>query len=64
MKTLRRHMKRKRLSQVELARLVGVTQPTVWAWLAGRKNPTLEHLGKLADLTGLTVDALMDRKAA
>ena len=43
---------------------MNVSQPTVWAWLHGRKTPTPEKLIKLADLTGLTVDALLDRRAA
>jgi transcriptional regulator with XRE-family HTH domain len=64
MKTLRRHMKRNKLSQVSLARELGVSQATVCQWLSGQKNPTLGNLGKLADFTGLTVDELLDRKAA
>ena len=64
MKTLRQYLKRNGISQVDFAKQVGVSQPTVWAWLHGRKNPSLNHLNKLADLTGLTVDSLLDRRAA
>lgn len=59
-----KHMKAKGITQVELARLMAVSQPTVWAWIHGRKTPTPENLIRLADLTGLTVDALLDRKKA
>lgn len=62
MKTLRKHMKRNRLTQVKMARELGVSQATVCQWLSGQKNPTLHNLEKLADFTGLTADALLDRK--
>ena len=64
MRSLTKYLKAKRITQVELARRMEVSQPTVWAWLHGRKTPSAENLIKLADLTGLTVDALLDRKAA
>ena len=61
MKNLHLHMEKKKLSQSELARLMGVSQPTVWHWLNGSKFPRPAKLLKLADLTGLTTDKLMDR---
>ena len=64
MKALRRHLKRHRMSQAEFARAMGVSQPTVWYWLNGEKTPTADKLVRIADMTGLTVDALLDRKAA
>ena len=64
MRNLSKHMKARGITQVELARLMGVSQPTVWAWIHGYKTPTRDNLIKLADVTGLTVDSLLDRKAA
>jgi transcriptional regulator with XRE-family HTH domain len=64
MKSLRKHMKKARLSQSELARRVEVSQPTIWAWLNGRKSPTVDNLVRLSNVTGLSVDELLGRKAA
>ena len=64
MRNLTKHLKAQGITQVELAKRMNVSQPTVWAWLHGRKTPTADNLVKLANLTGLTVDALLDRKAA
>ena len=36
------------LTQAQLARQVGVSSQTVWAWEAGRVKPTHEHLEELA----------------
>lgn len=64
MKALKRHLKRKRMTQSEFATLIGVSQPTVTYWLNGSKTPTADKLVRIADLTGLTVDELLGRKAA
>lgn len=36
------------LTQAQLARQVGVSSQTVWAWEAGRVKPTHDHLEELA----------------
>lgn len=41
---------RARLSQSEVAEAVGVTQPTVAGWEAGRKMPHGERAARYADL--------------
>lgn len=41
---------RSRLSQAEVAEAVGVTQPTVAGWEAGRKMPHGERAARYADL--------------
>jgi transcriptional regulator with XRE-family HTH domain len=64
MKALKRHLKRKRMTQSEFAALMGVSQPTVTYWLNGSKTPTSDKLVRIADLTGLTVDELLGRRAA
>ena len=63
MKSLQKYMDRKGINQSELARMMEVAQPTVWAWVHGTKRPTPDKLCKLADITGLTVDQLLDRKS-
>lgn len=55
-------MAAKQISQAELARRVGVTQPTVWGWLAGDSQPSARTLKKLASATGLSIDALLDQQ--
>lgn len=64
MKRLKTYMRKHRISQSELARRLDVKQPTVWAWINGTKMPTASNLVRIADETGLTVDSLLDRKAA
>jgi len=51
------------MTQAELARRVGVTQPTVWGWLSGDSLPSAETLKKLATATGLSIDALLDQQS-
>jgi len=64
MKRLNTWMRKNRISQSELARRLDVTQPTVWAWCHGQKWPTMGNLIELSKETGLTVDALLDRRRA
>lgn len=47
-----------RLSQRELAALVGVTGPAVAAWETGKAYPRQRTLVKIADALGCTVDDL------
>jgi len=64
MKPLRKYLKTRRITQAEFARQMGVSQPTVWAWMNGTKTPTADKLVRIADLIGATVDELLGRKAA
>jgi transcriptional regulator with XRE-family HTH domain len=49
-----RELRRKTgLTQAELARLVGTSQPTIAAYEAGRKSPTLQTLSRIARAVGL-----------
>lgn len=43
------------------AQMLGVSQPTLSSWEAGRKSPTLENLEKMAELYGVTTDYLLGR---
>jgi transcriptional regulator with XRE-family HTH domain len=58
MQLLKSWMARQEITQVELARRLGVSQPTVWEWLNGHSRPSLDNLLALASETGITVDEL------
>ena len=56
---LKQARKRKKLSQAELSRQLGVTQQAVGKWELGESLPDLPHTAALAELYGVTVDALI-----
>jgi len=49
-------------SQQQLADELGVTQGAVSHWLVGRSKPSAETLLDLTEVTGLTLDQLLDRE--
>lgn len=53
--------KMKNLKLTSAAQLLGVSQPTLSSWEAGRKSPTIENLKKMADLYDVTTDYLLGR---
>lgn len=57
---LRRLMKTRRLSQTQLARMVGRHQTTVGAWCRGLNSPTLEDGRLLAEILGVPLEYLAD----
>jgi len=52
----------KRLSQTELAEIVGVTRSAVCKWERGSRVPLFRHLKKLADLFGCSIESLMEEE--
>lgn len=48
-------------SQDVLAKKLGITQPTVWHWENGRREPSVEMLLKIADFFNVSVDFLVGR---
>lgn len=48
----------------EAASSLGVSAPTIHAWEAGRKTPSIEALENMADLYGVTTDYLLGRSEA
>lgn len=48
-------------SQMDLARQMGVSGPSVIQWEKGRTLPTADKLPRLADLLGCSIDALYGR---
>ncbi len=51
----------KGISQEELGKIIGVSQQCVSKWEAGKADPTLTSLWKLADLFGVSIDILCGR---
>lgn len=63
MKRLRKYLEENSISQVEIARKIGVKQPTVWEWLNDESKPSAENLMKLSRVTGLSIDDLLSHAA-
>jgi transcriptional regulator with XRE-family HTH domain len=61
MDRLKQYLDHHEITQTELAKRVGVSQPTVWGWLSGESLPAASTLKKLATVTGLSVDELLDQ---
>lgn len=59
MERLKQYLAEEKLSQSELAKRVGVTQPTVWGWLNGESLPSAGTLRTLSNVTGLPIDELL-----
>ena len=55
----RKLRKEKKLSQVQVAELLGVTQAAVSKWEVGSVPPGVVHSQKLAEILGVTVDELL-----
>lgn len=55
-------MKHEKLTQMQLAKAIGVGQSSVSDWLNGKKEPSIESLWKLADFFDVSVDYLIGRK--
>lgn len=57
---LKRHMKRLRWGQVDLAEALGVTQPTVWNWCQGNTLPSVDMAVKIAHILKVPVSEFLD----
>ena len=57
---LRRLRERERLSQAELARLVGVKTHTVWRWETGEREPSFGFMERLAAALHVTEAELLN----
>lgn len=49
------------ITQVELAKIMGVTQGNVAAWETGRSMPTADKLPALAKVLGCKIDDLFEK---
>ena len=52
------------MTQRELGERIGVSGPAVAMWETGENRPTLTNLEKLADVLGVSVDAILGRDSA
>lgn len=59
MERLKRYLVDQDMTQEELARRVGVKQPTVWEWLNGDTLPSTSRLRTLARITGISMEELL-----
>jgi transcriptional regulator with XRE-family HTH domain len=57
-------LKRRRITQSELAAAIGVSKQRISDWKAGRKNPSVSLLMKTADYLDVSVDYLLGRNCA
>ena len=55
-------MKSEKLTQMQLARALGVGQSSVSDWINAKSEPSIENLWKLADFFDVSVDYLIGRK--
>lgn len=56
---LKESRKQARLTQVEIAEKLGISQPAYASWERGTKKPTQENLVKIAQVLNVTVDYLV-----
>jgi putative transcriptional regulator len=56
---LKESRKQARLTQVEIAEKLGISQPAYASWERGTKKPTQENLIKIAQTLNVTVDYLV-----
>lgn len=52
------------LSQRELGERIGISGPAVAMWESGENRPSLTNLEKLADVLGVSIDAILGRDPA
>ena len=52
----------KRMSQVELAHIIGVTKQSISNWENENIQPSIEMLSRVADALSVSVDFLLDKK--
>ena len=60
MPTLKRLREEAALSQIELARVCGVSNHTIWRWEQALGRPSPEHRRKLAELFGITPKEVLE----
>ena len=56
---LRERRESLKISQIELAKKVGVTQNTISQWETGSRRPNIDMLVKLTEVFGCTADELL-----
>ena len=59
---IRELMAEEGLTQVALAKKIGVNQNTISSWLSGKKEPSIRSLWLLADYFNTEIDYIVGRK--
>ena len=59
--TLKELRKQNKMTQVELAEIMNVSQGTITYWEQGKREPSCEDLKKLADVFNVSLDYLLSR---
>ena len=59
MKSIQAHREQLGITQTELARKIGVSQPAVAYWESGARTPNVYILKKMAEIFGCSVDDLI-----
>lgn len=62
MERLKRYLDDNGVSQTEIAKRMGVKQPTVWEWLNDESWPSAANLQKLSRITGISIDELLSHR--
>lgn len=55
-------MKHEKLTQMQLAKAIGVGQSSVSDWLNSKSEPSVENLWKICDYFDISLDYLVGRK--
>lgn len=58
---LKKLRKEKRVTQIELAKILSVDCSTVTKWETGKSNPDLNKIQKIADFFDVSIDYLLGR---
>ena len=61
-KNLKKLMEGKEINQKELAKIIGVSAPTMNDWLQAKKYPRIDKIEKLADYFGVLKSDLIEEK--
>jgi transcriptional regulator with XRE-family HTH domain len=62
-KNLKKLMEGKEINQKELAKIIGVSAPTMNDWLQAKKYPRIDKIEKLADYFGVLKSDLIEEKS-
>jgi len=60
---LKRLRKNAKMTQVQMAEFLGITEQHYQLYEYGKANPTVDRLEKLADLFGVSTDYILGRLA-
>ena len=60
--SIKKYRESKKMTQIELAEEIGVSQSTVAGWEAGEVNPRIDKLLAMSKLFNCTVDELIKKE--